>query len=56
MPDVLARRYAEQSVAARGMPGQLEIDKRRCAIVLDQDIGFLGQIVVHNVSSVQPAQ
>ena len=46
----------EQPAPAARRPGELEIDEGRSATAGDQQVGFLREVVVHDVSSVQLPQ
>lgn len=43
----------EQAAAARRVPGELEVDERGCTVLSNEQIGFLGEIVVHDAGAVQ---
>src|SRR5210317_1214938 len=56
MADIFACRATKQASTARGVPGELEVDECRAAVVKNEQIGFLCEIVMAHARPVQASQ
>ncbi len=52
MANVLATQKPKKSIPPGAKPGQLKIDKGRITLLVDKNVGFLGQIVVNHTGTV----
>lgn len=53
MPDVVVRKCPEEPATLLEHAGELEVDERRFAAIADEDVRFLGKIVVNDAGAVQ---
>ncbi len=56
VPQVLVPETPEQAAASRCKPGELEIDEAGHAVLADEQVRLLGEVVVHDTGTMQPAQ
>ena len=56
VPQVFVAEPPEQAAASWRIPGELEVDERGCAVISHEQIGFLGEVVVHDAGAVLVAK